>query len=61
MHLSAMLITRLLVLEIEAADGTKVRFEGSVSGNFRLELPRSKEFGEKELDLDATGIEKAEG
>ena len=56
-----MLITRLLVLEIEAADGSEVKFEGSVSGNFRLELPQSKEFGEKELDLDAMGIEKAEG
>jgi len=49
------------ILEIEAADGTEVKFEGSVSGNFRLELPQSKEFGEKELDLDAMGIEKAEG
>ncbi|PVH84640.1 ankyrin [Cadophora sp. DSE1049] len=48
------------VLEIEAADGTEVKFEGSVSGSFRLELPQSKEFGEKELDLDALGIEKAE-
>lgn len=49
------------VLEIEAADGTEVTLSGSVSGSFRLELPQSKEFGEKELDLDVLGIEKAEG
>ncbi|KAG4438881.1 hypothetical protein IFR05_005616 [Cadophora sp. M221] len=49
------------VLEIEAEDGTEVALEGAVSGSFRLELPQSKEFGEKELDLDVLGIEKAEG
>ncbi|XMA08009.1 hypothetical protein WAI453_000800 [Rhynchosporium graminicola] len=49
------------VLEIEAEDGTEITFEGSVSGSFRLELPQSKEFGERELDLDVLGIEKAEG
>lgn len=49
------------MLEIEAEDGTKVTLEGSVSGSFRLELPQSKEFGEKQLDLDVLGIEKAEG
>ncbi|KAL2074043.1 hypothetical protein VTL71DRAFT_7821 [Oculimacula yallundae] len=49
------------ILEIKAEDGTEVTFEGSVSANFSLELPQSKEFGEKELDLDVLGIEKAEG
>ena len=51
----------LVVLEIEAEDGTEVTFEGGVSSSFRLDLPQSKEFGEKELDLDVLGIAKAEG
>ncbi|KAK2629160.1 hypothetical protein QTJ16_002263 [Diplocarpon rosae] len=47
------------VLEIEGAG--EVRFEGSVGGKLELELPESREFGERELDLDRAGIRKAEG
>lgn len=47
------------ILEIEG-DG-ELSFEGSVGGSLHLELPGSKEFGERELDLDRAGIRKAEG
>jgi alpha-acetolactate decarboxylase len=47
------------ILELKAEQD--VLLELAVSNTFHLQLPESSEFGGRELELDAAGIEKAEG
>lgn len=46
---------------LELSTNENVRFEVAVVSRFTLDLPRSEEFGRRELELDELGIKKAEG
>jgi alpha-acetolactate decarboxylase len=47
------------ILELSAEED--VLLELAVSNSFHLQLPKSGEFGARELELDEAGINKAEG